>query len=396
MRTLQMLPAPSEEGVPGGAQVRRLFGPDASEGPAPGKRAAVMVISGDDALRRELAGLLEPAGYALTACVSRGEALGLARQGLVDQAGLDLVVFDATGGLEPADLDTLAKRRAAGWPTAALVLGPRPTVQEMVAMMRAGVEDFVELPLVPGELLSRVGALVAGAQRRRHHGAHKPSTVLAIGAHPDDVEIGAGGTLAAHAARGDQVHVVTLTRGSRGGDGQVRAKEAKLAAEALGARLWLEDFEDTELDADGPTVRCIERHVRRLQPDVVYTHSVHDNHQDHRSAHRAAVVAARQVPRVYCFESPSATVAFAPTRFVPIDSFVEGKLHAIEAYDSQVAVRAYLAESRIRAAAHYWSRHIDGEYAEPFETVREVGDLEIQGPSWQTPQDGGGIFEASA
>jgi LmbE family N-acetylglucosaminyl deacetylase len=105
---------------------------------------------------------------------------------------------------------------------------------------------------------------------------------------------------------------------------------------------------------------------------VIYTHSLHDVHQDHRNVHQDAMVATRGIGRVYCFQSPSATVDFRPTRFVSIDDHVERKLAAINAFASQTEVRAYLVPDLIKSTARYWSRYGDGLYAEAFEVIREA------------------------
>ena len=73
--------------------------------------------------------------------------------------------------------------------------------------------------------------------------------ILAVGAHPDDVEIGAGATLLAHRAAGDELVVVTMSAGGRGGDAAVRAAESRAAADLLGARLYLSDQPDTAIAA---------------------------------------------------------------------------------------------------------------------------------------------------
>ena len=124
--------------------------------------------------------------------------------------------------------------------------------------------------------------------------------------------------------------------------------------------------------APDATWLVISRVVQTVRPSAIYTHSLHDVHQDHRNAHRAAMVAAREVGRVYCFQSPSATVDFRPNRFVTIDDEVERKLMAIKAFASQTEVRAYLAPDLIKSTARYWSRFGDGLYAEAFEVIREA------------------------
>jgi LmbE family N-acetylglucosaminyl deacetylase len=108
----------------------------------------------------------------------------------------------------------------------------------------------------------------------------------------------------------------------------------------------------------------------------VYTHTPRDVHQDHRNVHHATLVAARGISRVYCYQAPSTTVEFRPTRFVTIDEFIDRKLEAIRAYSTQTAIRAYLDEELLRATARYWARFSQARYVEPLEVVREsdVGD----------------------
>jgi LmbE family N-acetylglucosaminyl deacetylase len=102
-------------------------------------------------------------------------------------------------------------------------------------------------------------------------------------------------------------------------------------------------------------------------------------HQDHRNTHQAAMVATREVGHVYCFQSPSATVDFRPTRFVTIDEQLERKLLAIQAFASQPQVRGYLKPDLIQSTARYWSRCGDGDYAEAFEVLRDAAPAGLSG-----------------
>ncbi|WP_231580858.1 MULTISPECIES: PIG-L deacetylase family protein [unclassified Leucobacter] len=199
--------------------------------------------------------------------------------------------------------------------------------------------------------------------------------MLAIGAHPDDVEIGAGGILAAHAEAGDRITILTMSRGARGGDADSRQHESLAAAELLGARLFLQDLVDTEIPSSGPTVRLIEEVVREVQPTVVYTHSGHDRHQDHRAVSEATIAATRRVPTVACYQSPSATIDYRPTRFVRIERFLERKLELLRCFDSQTSSRDYLSPEFVTATARYWTRFGGGTAVEPLEVVRESTEL---------------------
>ena len=134
---------------------------------------------------------------------------------------------------------------------------------------------------------------------------------------------------------------------------------------------------DTEIVGTGPTVRLVEEVVSQVAPTIVYTHSIHDRHQDHRAVHEATMVATRAVGTVACYQSPSATIDFRPTRFVSIDGLVERKLELLACFGSQTGLRDYLDEELVRATARYWSRFGQGSNVEPLEILRETSDLTI-------------------
>ena len=248
------------------------------------------------------------------------------------------------------------------------VLTGHPSVDYAVTALRNAAAEFLQKPITSEDLVARATELIEAGRKARAEGRE---IVLAIGAHPDDVEIGAGGTLLAHRAAGDTVAILTLSRGARGGDQAMRAREAQEAADVIGARLFLEDLEDTRIQEGDPTIGVIDAIITDLQPTVVYTHSVHDIHQDHRNVHRAVMVAARRVGRVYCFQSPSATIDFRPTYFVAINEHLGRKLKAIETFGSQYTMRDYLEPDLIASTARYWSRYCAGNHAEPFETISD-------------------------
>ena len=74
---------------------------------------------------------------------------------------------------------------------------------------------------------------------------------------------------------------------------------------------------------------------------------------------------------MFCYQAPSTSVDFHPTRFVAIDEYLARKIEVIQAYTSQVKVRDYLDEELLRATARYWSRFSQARYVEPLEVVRD-------------------------
>ncbi len=233
----------------------------------------------------------------------------------------------------------------------------------LVRALRAGVADVVD----PEDVIT-LSTCVDRVLARSQEAAER---VLAVGAHPDDVEIGCAGTLLDHRRRGDDIVILTLSRGAVGGDQQDRLGEAEAAAARIGARLLIADLPDTRIDGGVDTIRLIEAVVRSVDPTVVYTHTKHDNHQDHRAVNTAVLSAVRQVPRVYAYQSPSSSNDFSPTRYVPVDAVIAQKVEVLSLFESQ-RERTYLEPESVVASARYWARSLAprARYAEPFEVIR--------------------------
>jgi LmbE family N-acetylglucosaminyl deacetylase/ActR/RegA family two-component response regulator len=255
----------------------------------------------------------------------------------------------------------------------AIVVSAKEDFDYAVKAIRAGAVDYISKPFDPEEFRMKVRKAISTDRFNRT--LRRPQeTVLAIGAHPDDVEIGCAGVLLRHAGVGHDVHLLTLTTGEAGGHPAVRVAESERAAEAMSAELHMLDLDDTAIAETAQTVRAISEVVERVGPTTIYTHSSRDVHQDHRAAHNATLVAARRVPRIYAYQTPSTTVEFRPSRFISIDDVLDRKLEAIAAFESQTAIRAYLAPDLLNATARYWGRFATSLYAEPLEVIRE-GDI---------------------
>jgi LmbE family N-acetylglucosaminyl deacetylase/CheY-like chemotaxis protein len=233
----------------------------------------------------------------------------------------------------------------------------------------ASRDDVLVRPFTNAELRARVSRIVKRGRKLR---AAEARTVLAIGAHPDDVEIGVGGTLLRHAAAGNRVVHLVLTDGEAGGRRRTRVAEAVEAARRMGATLVRGRAPDAALQGNRRTVQVIDEVVDKYHPSVVYVHSGKDSHQDHRATYYATLSAVRDIPSVYCYQSPSTTVEFCPTRFVDIGEHLDAKVEIIELFRSQVKTRLYLNEDMIRATARYWGRYAAHRLVEPLEVVRQL------------------------
>lgn len=252
--------------------------------------------------------------------------------------------------------------------TATLVATLNQDPQFLREAIKCRIDGLLFRPAPASEFVEQAMLLAEEASLRRRS---QQKRVLAIGAHPDDVEIGCGGALAKHHAAGDVLHILTMSRGEAGGEVNLRATEARAAAAMIGAGLDIANLRDTHIAGGAETISIIEAAIEALNATHVYTHSMEDTHQDHRAIHAATVVAARGVPNVYCYQSPSSTVEFRPLRFVDITHVIDKKIDLIGAYKSQVGRMASLQPDVILSTARYWGRFAGYVLAEPLEIIRQ-------------------------
>jgi len=181
--------------------------------------------------------------------------------------------------------------------------------------------------------------------------------LMAVGAHPDDVELSCGGTLALAASRGRRVGIVHLTRGEAGtrGSAEERAAEARCAADALGAAsLDVLDCGDGHLRTGRAEEDALIEVIRRRRPEVILGPPPRDRHPDHRRAHNLLEAAAfyagltgRTLPGDAAGLAPHRPGAvfyymqhnsFDPTFVVDVGDAWEAKKHALACYGSQLQV----------------------------------------------------------
>ena len=177
--------------------------------------------------------------------------------------------------------------------------------------------------------------------------------ILAIGAHPDDCELGCYATLAHHKHRHDIVHLLVLSEGEAGGPSAKRVSECQKAARLLGAdSITIENLKDRMITNDYHTIELIQAKVDEVRPDRIYTHSPHDNHQDHRNTALATMTLYRHVEDILLYESPSVSLEFTPRVFVNITDFFDIKIEALKLHETQND-KYYVRTEAIAGLAQY-------------------------------------------
>jgi N-acetylglucosamine malate deacetylase 1 len=175
--------------------------------------------------------------------------------------------------------------------------------------------------------------------------------VLAIGAHPDDVELGCGGTVALLAREGRRVGILHLTRGERGtrGTAEERLAEAERAAAELGASdLAFLDCGDGGLRTGPAEEDALIEVLRAWRPEVVLGPPPSDRHPDHARGHRLVEAACfyaglarrgdlgREPHRPAAFFSYMQHDSFTPSFVIDVTEVWEAKIRALAAYRTQL------------------------------------------------------------
>lgn len=215
--------------------------------------------------------------------------------------------------------------------------------------------------------------------------------VLVIAAHTDDEVLGVGGTMARHAADGDEVFVCNVCdRATNHEYDRQIIGDLQDACRRATARLGVKDVIfcgglDERVTVP-EAIALIEKPFEQIAPDVVYLHHRGDSNQDHHTVFRAGVVVTRAISRhvanrVLCYHVPSSTEqgapfadhAFLPNVFVDIAGTLALKLEAMAEYETELKPYPYPRSiEALRVDAQYWGIKAGLTAAEPFELMREI------------------------
>ncbi len=183
--------------------------------------------------------------------------------------------------------------------------------------------------------------------------------VLAVGCHPDDLEIACAGTLRKYVEQGAEVHMCHVANGNQGHVviepgplREIRTKEAEEAGKIIGAQEVINlDVPDMEVNSHDPAIMdAMADVVRKVRPDVIITHNPDDYMLDHAETSIIATNGSfcsglSHRPRKYeafnsfvpvFFMDTLAGVNFQPTQYVDITNQIETKLEALRCHESQL------------------------------------------------------------
>ncbi len=202
--------------------------------------------------------------------------------------------------------------------------------------------------------------------------------ILAIGAHPDDIEFGCGGTLIKYAQEGHNVFLLVLTMGSIGGDPEIRKGEQEEAAKFMKSKqVFWGNFPDTEIPLNKTLISVIEKAVDEAKPHTVLFNYIDDVHQDHRILAQASVSATRHLKEVLYYEVPT-TQNFEPDVFVNITDVLDKKLELLKLHTSQVdktRVENLTILESAQSCANFRGYQGRVKYAEGFKALRILKEI---------------------
>ena len=212
--------------------------------------------------------------------------------------------------------------------------------------------------------------------------------ILAIGAHPDDIEFGCFGTLRKHIDAGDNVTLVVMTKSDVKDaytqevtrDANSSLQEVIDAAKVLGSPdLVIGGFEDTKIPFDNTSVAFLERIIKEKNIDTIYTHWGGDTHQDHINTLSSTMAAGRLVKNVLCYEQvplPRITTVYPVANYyVDITDTMGSKILGCEAHQSQInkfKKHGFDMMDNIITLAKFRGNQCGVKYAEAFNILKMV------------------------
>jgi LmbE family N-acetylglucosaminyl deacetylase len=202
-------------------------------------------------------------------------------------------------------------------------------------------------------------------------------SILVFGAHPDDLEIGMGGTIAKLSAMGYEVQpiIATLPNFVKSDTKEGRKKESMLSAKVMGCMppVFL-DISPDEMIFGRKFITLIDSLVNKYKPDSIFTQWYGDSHQDHQILTKSVISACRDQDNLFMYETtiPGGITenSFRPQLFVDITETLETKKNALECFESQFVRCGDIWIPAIIGRCSYRGYQINSKYAEAFEVVK--------------------------
>ena len=215
------------------------------------------------------------------------------------------------------------------------------------------------------------------------------ASILIFGPHPDDAELGMGGTILKLARQGHTVHIVDMTDGEPTPFGSVetRAKEAAAAAKILGVERTLLGLPNREVVHSIENRHKVAAVIRRHRADWLFVPYPLDAHPDHMAVTsicedarfdakltKSAIPGEPHYPkRVIYYFCTHLRMNFLPNFCIDISDVIDRKIESVKCYESQFVGNSAFVPEMVRTITAYFGSRIGTAYAEPFYTHEMLG-----------------------
>ena len=217
----------------------------------------------------------------------------------------------------------------------------------------------------------------------------KVKNVMAVGAHPDDIEFGCSGTLYNHIQNGDNVVMVVMTN-TESVDGvtgkMLRTKkqnqeETVSSSKTLGCDVEFLPFLDLHVPFSFESVSKLDSLIREYKIDTIYTHWAGDSNQDHIATFKTTMAAGRYVPNVFCYEQipiPRVSDNTMDVNYhVDITDSFHKKIEVSKCHSSQIEKyksQGFDVTDNLETLARFRGIQANCKYAESFQLIKMVTD----------------------
>jgi len=214
--------------------------------------------------------------------------------------------------------------------------------------------------------------------------------ILIIAAHPDDEVLGCFGTVARLIKEGYEAYTLILSEGktARGEEKNIDKLKTEMikANQHIGIKeVFQKKFPDNSFDSIKllNIVKEIEKVIKKIQPEIIFTHYEKDLNIDHQLTYKAVITATRpmvecKVKEIYSFEILSSTewnypLSFSPDIYFDITDTLENKIKAMNCYKSELRDFPHPRSLKgIELNAHYWGMRVGKKAIEAFKVVRVI------------------------
>jgi LmbE family N-acetylglucosaminyl deacetylase len=347
-----------------------------------GCQIRILIVDDEANSRNAAYSILKAAGYEVDTAESGNQAIAKTQQTTYNLMLIAISLPDISANkLLTRIYETIPKIKK-------LIVTDGTELQEAKSIVRQGANGYIIKPFDKKTLLEAVETQLLNKQERPKNWAG--ANVLFIGAHPDDIELGCGGTLIKHVQSGDNVFALIFTNGEKGMaetvtiDRQQESLKALTLAGVNPLNIYFLQYPDTELwQVRQEVMDNIAKFCNTFKIQLIYTHSNKAQHQDHVTIFEETMRGARKAWGIMAYESHGATnPSFSPNLFVDITDVISKKIDMLNCHQSQIAKNYLKVESVIALAQFRSSQSEEFHYAEAFEIIKlniasHVDDQEV-------------------